>query len=242
MELQFLFATSPTRDVTIPVPFNLFNLTLEPPLVDQPTPYFPCLRNLRSTHWTLGRAFLRAAYLYEHPGRRYFLAQAPGPKFNQTPSLAKINTTQNGSLIAGLSRSTSEYTLSWEDSWSPLAAPNASSTPTTMPSSPGLSTGQVAAIVFGILGVFILTGNLSWLVVRRKHRSREARPQDDESIPSERLELGPTTHRGSAIPAGEMSAVQQQVELGGSGLTEVAGRTPSEISSRAPKLKSRTTS
>lgn len=81
-----------TANITIKVPFMLLNLTLEAPLWLTPTPYFPCMPS--DGPYSLGRAFLQAAFVGVnwHKGAGvWFLAQAPGPDYQSTPSTTVIN-------------------------------------------------------------------------------------------------------------------------------------------------------
>lgn len=87
--LSFTFVNSSNAPSTISVPLALLNLTLTPPLVTTPTPYFPCRPYEPNPSidpvYYLGRAFLQSAFL----GQNYesgttFLAQAPGPSFLPT--------------------------------------------------------------------------------------------------------------------------------------------------------------
>ena len=50
--------------LTINVPFALLNLTLQSPLVDQPTNYFPCSPS--NTSFALSRAFLQSAFIAQN--------------------------------------------------------------------------------------------------------------------------------------------------------------------------------
>ncbi|PWY78243.1 hypothetical protein BO70DRAFT_397494 [Aspergillus heteromorphus CBS 117.55] len=97
-------------NMTIKVPFALLNLTLDTPLVDNPTPYFPCMGT--DGTYVLGRAFLQAAFVGVNRGtgtKNWFLGQAPGPNMGaSTPTTIEVaDTTISGS------------SSSWEDSWMP---------------------------------------------------------------------------------------------------------------------------
>ena len=64
--LAFVFQNSGAGNFTIKVPFQLLNLTLEPPIVSNPQQYFPCRpfqTNGGSGNYFLGRAFLQAAFI-----------------------------------------------------------------------------------------------------------------------------------------------------------------------------------
>ena len=82
--LRFTFRASglPTASFEIKVPFQLLNLNLGPPLIEKATAYFPCQPPQDNSMYSLGRAFLQAAFLgvdwIETPGK-WYLAQAPGP-------------------------------------------------------------------------------------------------------------------------------------------------------------------
>ncbi len=81
--ISFQFSDSRDKDVTVRVPLALLNLTLESPLVAQPTPYFPCrpipAGDAQSVR--LGRAFLQAAFVGRNwESGKLFVAQAPGPR------------------------------------------------------------------------------------------------------------------------------------------------------------------
>lgn len=79
--LAFIFQNSGAGNLTIKVPFQLLNLTLEAPIVSQTQQYFPC-RPFQASDGTgayfFGRAFLQAAFLgMNWEQRKWFLAQAP---------------------------------------------------------------------------------------------------------------------------------------------------------------------
>ncbi|RAH85547.1 hypothetical protein BO86DRAFT_271948, partial [Aspergillus japonicus CBS 114.51] len=115
--LAFTFAkdNSNRANITIKIPFAVLNLTLTPPLVTQPTPYFPCRGTTAAgAVYALGRAFLQAAFVGVNWGDsgsgtgNWFLAQAPGPNL-QTPSTTVIQ--PEDTTVVGSDNS-------WEDSWS----------------------------------------------------------------------------------------------------------------------------
>ena len=80
--LSFVFWEDADRNTTIKVPFRLLNLTLNAPLVDKPTAYFPCKTDTPDVgSWSLGRAFLQAAFFaIDYDANRIYLGQAPGPR------------------------------------------------------------------------------------------------------------------------------------------------------------------
>ena len=81
--LAFIFQKADNGNLTIKVPFQLLNLTLEAPIVTTPQQYFPCrpFHALDSSgHYFLGKAFLQAAFIgMNWQEEKFFLAQAPGP-------------------------------------------------------------------------------------------------------------------------------------------------------------------
>ena len=82
--MAIVFADKNAKNITIKVPFQLLNLTLTQPIVDQPTAYFPCKPNPYS-NLELGRAFLQAAFLgFEYENNLSYIAQAPGPDMEQS--------------------------------------------------------------------------------------------------------------------------------------------------------------
>lgn len=80
--LAFVFQ-NPSGNLTIKVPFQLLNLTLEAPIVIPTQQYFPCrpFRALdNSGNYFLGKVFLQAAFIgMNRQEEKFFLAQAPGP-------------------------------------------------------------------------------------------------------------------------------------------------------------------
>lgn len=103
-------ADSSTPNITIKVPFNILKLTLQAPLVEQNTTYFPCHP---SDEYVLGRAFLQAAFLGTNwqngtGGGYWFFAQAPGPNL-QGETITTIQVTDT-TVVPGSG--------TWEDSWS----------------------------------------------------------------------------------------------------------------------------
>ena len=80
--LAFVFQNQ-SGNLTIKLPFQLLNLTLEAPIVIPTQQYFPCrpFRALdNSGNYFLGKAFLQAAFIgMNWQEEKFFLAQAPGP-------------------------------------------------------------------------------------------------------------------------------------------------------------------
>ena len=121
--LAFIFRASgiSNANLTIKVPFQLLNLTLEAPLVQEPTSYLPCwplqLSNPNS-QYSLGRAFLQAAFFgvnWNQGIGKWFLAQAPGPNTRSTPDTALYS-----SAFSESSSGSDEWSDSWSGYWKPL--------------------------------------------------------------------------------------------------------------------------
>jgi hypothetical protein len=83
LSFTFRMNRSDSQNMTINVPFKLLNLTLEEPLAHTPIQYFPCRPMTNGASYTLGRAFLQAAFVgvnwQSDLNGLWFLAQAPGP-------------------------------------------------------------------------------------------------------------------------------------------------------------------
>ena len=197
--LRFAFASSLTSNVTISVPFPLLNLTLEAPLADSPTPYFACMPiNAIGHSWQLGRAFLQAAYLgINWDKNRSYLAQAPGPGFDQTADVVAFSPSDSG-MASGPQAS---YAASWEKIWAEQPMPtNGSSSGTSALETGGsqnyLSRGAIAGIVVGaIVAVSLALLVAAYLLLRRRSRRRAAIAQRSESTSTRMAEL-PHMHEG----------------------------------------------
>lgn len=166
---------------TIKVPFSLLNLSLEAPLVQQPTPYFPCYPV--SSSYSLGRAFIQAAFVGENFGNGngnglWYLGQAPGP------GASKKEVTSIGTTQSKLSPSSKTWEDTWNGYWQPLpgGADSSNSTNTTSPSKDSLasaansdlSSGAKAGVGVGcgVAGA-ILIGALAWIFLARRRRALE---------------------------------------------------------------------
>lgn len=185
--LSFIFRASGISDtnMTIKVPFQLLNLTLEAPLTEKRTPYFPCFAS-RSAHegfpqYSLGRAFLQAAFFgveWNQGVGKWFLAQAPGPNTGSTP-----DATSDTNSINEFKGSSDEWSESWNGRWKPLPettkASNGSRPATTQRSETsttaagGLTTGAKAGIGGGIgIAVLATIAIAALFFTRRRRRNR----------------------------------------------------------------------
>lgn len=189
--LGFTFVDRTKTNITVKVPFKLLNLTLEPPLVGEPTPYFPCIP-FESTYgfWALGRAFLQAAFVgVSYDQNLIYLAQAPGPDMAQ--SLIKKVSPNDTTLI---SDPIDEFAKSWSKRWTvldydgPFESDSASADTSNHPSSDtvnaedntGLSTGAKAGIAVSVIGAAAALGAaLFFFFVWRRPNSKAAHQQLD---------------------------------------------------------------
>ncbi|KAI0382643.1 hypothetical protein F5Y04DRAFT_252019 [Hypomontagnella monticulosa] len=144
-----------TRKVNISVPFTHLNLTLDAPLVDKPTPYFPC-NAVSYGNYALGRAFLQDAFFGANLKTAvYFISQASGPNFNGE------NVVTMDSECRDIEPSNNNWETSWEGYWTPLpgkeavTSDNSSSSPTGGTSS-NLAGTIAGATVGGVAGIAIL--------------------------------------------------------------------------------------
>ena len=131
--LVFVFqygSLSSSSNLTIKIPFQLLNLTLEDPIVPIRQQYFPCqpFHALDGTgRYYLGRALLQAAFFgVNWEQQTYFLAQAPGPMVNRSNvrPIAPKDT-------AIYSNPISDFAVTWSKHWSPLTASKNKNSPSS---------------------------------------------------------------------------------------------------------------
>jgi hypothetical protein len=185
LSFTFRLNRSDSQNMTINVPFKLLNLTLEEPLAHTPTQYFPCRPLTDGGSYTLGRAFLQAAFVgvnwQSDLNGLWFLAQAPGPN---TPSTAVV--TPIGFSDTSINSSSNQWIDSWKGSWTVLDEPSSSSNTTstgsdaspsatstsnnlgTKGAASGVSHSAIAGIVLGCVAVAL--GLLSFFLIRRRKR------------------------------------------------------------------------
>jgi hypothetical protein len=201
--LSFVFDSNGTsaQNTTVKVPLAQLALTLQAPLVEENTTYFPCFPSTGPP--VLGRAFLQAAFVGanwfegENTGI-WFLAQAPGP------ALSSVNITAMGVRATATRGSNSSWEQSWAKYWNiedflstnstnPSTTPNpASSTiPSTINSinsSSGLSTGAKAGIGIGvaIVGVILIAVAAWFAIIRpRRQKAETSKPMEiDATAPN----------------------------------------------------------
>ncbi|KAM3084628.1 hypothetical protein ACMFMG_001267 [Clarireedia jacksonii] len=205
LKLYLWNTTSPLYiPITTSPSFLSFNIsTSTGPLsnTSEPTPYFPCqpstLPSFSTPVWTLGRAFLQAAFFgvnwsanfsssdethsnTQHP---FFLAQAPGP----TIPAQKITSLSPSTFSLSSSNSPPTFYSTWSTHLHPLTSPISpsllSTTPSPSPSSSStpkktsLPVSKTALILislgsFALLVIIILA--LIWTWKRRVNMQEQA--------------------------------------------------------------------
>ena len=188
--LDFIFENSGHGNLTIKVPFQLLNLTLDAPIVSPPVQYFPCQSfhaSDGSNHYFLGKSFLQAAFLgMNWERRKFFLAQAPGPGA-AAPNLQDIST--DATMIS--SDPIADFASSWSRIWKSTTqtTPSASqATPSdansegadtatgapTPTSEGGLSAGAKAGIAIGVVVAVLAVLGLGVFFLRRRRNLNAA--------------------------------------------------------------------
>jgi hypothetical protein len=177
LEFTFRLNGSISQNLTINIPFSILNLTLTAPLVDQPTPYFPCQASKTPAYY-LGRAFCQGAFIgvnwmesTSHNGV-WWLAQAPGPNTPSVPTEVYIQ-----EFDRSINCSTNNWLDSWKDSWTPIGsiAGNASgtsntTTPAASSSGAGLSVAAIAVIGTSVTVPVLAVVLVAFLIRRRQRR------------------------------------------------------------------------
>ncbi|KAK3169339.1 hypothetical protein OEA41_008722 [Lepraria neglecta] len=127
--------------LTIKIPFQLLNLSLEPSIVSLQQKYFPCQpfhASDGSGNYYLGRAFLQATFLsINWDSGNFFLAQGPGPAAAE-PNIKSIqpkDTNLDSDPISG-------FLTAWNKTWTPLASQSQSTNTDTSAKPPGNNTSK----------------------------------------------------------------------------------------------------
>lgn len=184
--LSFLFSDDTKTSAHINVPFALLNLTLEYPLAKKPTQYFPCSPwETGMTGYTLGNAFLQAAFLSQHwQMNTTVLAQAPGPDYHE-PHVQAIP--YDSDTTVGAATNAALWATTWEQTLKPLSGeiasePKSSGGSASTEGSTGetrqegtadeddssISGGAIAGIVIGAIAGVALIGGLLWFFLRKR--------------------------------------------------------------------------
>ncbi|KAL2879293.1 hypothetical protein SGCOL_005419 [Colletotrichum sp. CLE4] len=226
--LGFVLADSSATNMTIKVPFQLLNLTLEPPLVDQTANYFPC-KSIDSSYgfWQLGRAFLQAAFLaVDYESNVTYMAQAPGPRMEQSIVKkfdgAAINTNPAESFVT-----------TWGDAWD-----KGQVFQSFHADDKSLTAGEKVGIAVGVVGAVLVA--LWFLRRRRKQKKGPHSPPDavDKAF------LWFSEKRGKSQRTQVASQTSSMAENGGNGGIHMAyqaepkvlreGSHVNELDSRSP--------
>ena len=231
--LRFTFTNNSNISTTIAIPLALLNLTLTPPLVKTPTPYFPCRLYTPelpgaavsgSAQYYLGRAFLQGAFIGQNwDTGSYFLAQAPGPSL---PQSRVVIIEPNDTAV-----SATRDAPAWEDTWKDILSkdgigqasssslPNSSS-PTSASTATGSGPRSGSTISWKAetgIGVACAIVGLSVLLIavarvrsrRSKLRNRQEGGQKSSGAAWEKPELGADTH----VETGEMEGTGHTHEV-----------------------------
>lgn len=156
LSFTFMDPNNNSRRVNISVPFMHLNLTLDKPIVNKPTSYFPC-NTASNGNYALGRAFLQDAFFGANLRTAfYFMSQAPGPNVNGQS--VTIMDDQCRSLLV----SNNNWETSWDGYWTPLPDNSTTSDSTGHTSKKAIIAGST---VGGVAGIMILA--LIGFVIRR---------------------------------------------------------------------------
>lgn len=222
--LSFNFGSG-TSTSTIYLPFALLNLTLEWPLVNTPTQYFPCSPyQSPDGKFHLGRAFLQGAFMAQNwQTGQSMLAQAPGPDMADS-SLVTISANGTSSVLPMIKAP------SWDLTWtSKLTAfqRNGSDAHANGVAHKGLSPGTTTGVVIGVLVAVMLIAGVccAWF---RRQRTKVAQAGDEE-MPRGLVEnCKPGSVASSSLPAevwapGKHGLTLDPIELDAAAINELHG-------------------
>jgi hypothetical protein len=175
--IGFVLSDRDAKNITIKVPLQLLNLTLEPPLLPVPTLYFPCQsidmdKLYRPAPWILGRAFLQAAFFaVNYETNMTYIAQAPGPNMDQS-ILQSFTASNNTTILTGPADA---FARSWNGTWTLLVDNDTES------SSNSLGTGQIAGIVVGVVIASLILA-VGLILRHRRHARRRSDKREAETV------------------------------------------------------------
>ncbi|KAL9634140.1 MAG: hypothetical protein Q9204_003116 [Flavoplaca sp. TL-2023a] len=146
--ISFSFGQSNSKVVNITLPYQAFDLQVTKPIADNGTNYFPLRCSSDPSQYILGRAFLQETYLVvDYERSNFSLSQVV---FNNQPDVVSIDHAR--------ANKANEASDPEPDSLQPS----------------GLSQGAIAGIAIGASVAIILLLSLSFCLLRRSHRRRQA--------------------------------------------------------------------
>ena len=130
--LALVFQNSSSGNLTIKVPFQLLNLTLGAPIVNETQQYFPCrpfYASDGSGYYFLGKAFLQATFIgMNWQLEKFFMAQAPGPGVGAS-NIQPIGTND----IPVITDPIENFASTWARDWTVLSDTNDNGNNTALP-------------------------------------------------------------------------------------------------------------
>ncbi|KAI4226304.1 MAG: hypothetical protein LQ349_006901 [Xanthoria aureola] len=193
LSFTFRAPSLPQAKLIIKVPFQLLNLTLQAPMIDTPTQYFPCRSpQAGGTHpsgYALGRAFLQAAFLavnWDTNHGAWSLGQAPGPDTATAPQQEQFSDI--------FKSSTASWSDSWKGHWTPIEEKisTVNSTSPTVPKDAAaptarLSAGAKAGIGVGCAAALVASIGLCFYRIRSRAR-RASQMASQQAAEAKRIE------------------------------------------------------
>ncbi|KZZ97698.1 Peptidase aspartic [Moelleriella libera RCEF 2490] len=176
--LGFVFSDRRASNVTVKVPFALLDLTLTPPIVSEPTAYFPCVsKEPPSGVWALGRAFLQGAFFaMDYDAGLTYMAQAPGPS-NKQQSVLQTADTSNPHILSGPA---DLYARTWRPHWT-MALPKQENKQDNVESD-GLSSGAIAGMSLGVVAAVAASGVCAAFFWRKSRQQRQMQELDSACV------------------------------------------------------------
>ncbi|KAM0797550.1 aspartic peptidase domain-containing protein [Usnea florida] len=186
--LALVFQNSESGNLTIKVPFQLLNLTLEAPIVNETQQYFPCrpfYASDGSGYYFLGKAFLQAAFIgMNWQLEKFFVAQAPGP------GVGASNIQPIGANDIPITTDPIEnFASTWAKNW-----PVLSDTNDTNPGSGLASRTKTGIAVGAVVASFVVAGGILLCCSRKRKRAVPQRGKDvSQELDTTFYEKGGTT-------------------------------------------------
>ncbi|KFX89411.1 hypothetical protein V490_07044 [Pseudogymnoascus sp. VKM F-3557] len=190
--------------VVIILPYAAFDLTAEPPLVDNSSHYFPLKRANSSTQYTLGRTFLQEAYLS---------ANYESKEFNVSACVWNEGAEEN------------IVTLTSKDSNS---SPSGGQSPPGNTRGKQLSGGAIAGIVVACVAVLIVLVVAVTVVILRKRRKWM---KAGFAVPSTKPEVDESFLKGPVLNSTPRSMAENSAPLSAADIS--ASRSTAEFSRSA---------